>query len=364
MKKLLSLALALCLSFVFCIPANATEKNKPSQIDINSTLVEKVAKFENIPLYITILDSGTTLTDEAKETITDSINAINIQAKCNPSNMIEVINNPDFQVRLISEIQKQNILSSPIYSLALSQIEDLIDNGVNISYVNLFAFSPDILQSRASDPNDEDAWEDISDPLGSYGGYEFRKMMTSASVESTTVDFGDIDPRLNWTAIGEKGIEVVFEHFVNNAFVDVIKGFVDGISSLFEIYENPLKITYGNTEGYLRASASGQLYIQSVLISDELDRVDGYSYYPWGVTQMFDCALRVDAKYPYEELTNNEYLYRYPSHSYSIGEIRTPGYDGNRTLYKNIIDKYTNTAGYFTYDESIDVYNAIAELVD
>ena len=39
-------------------------------------------------------------------------------------------------------------------------------------------------------------------------------------------------------------------------------------------------------------------------------------------------------------------------------ENRTPGYYGNATFYSKIYNLYRNIAGYFTYDESIDIYDA------
>lgn len=122
-------------------------------------------------------------------------------------------------------------------------------------------------------------------------------------------------------------------------------------------------LSYSSSEGYVKAKVSGDIYIRTVLIRDDLDRVEGYAYYSWGTTQRFAAALRVDSKYPYKRNASGTYEYRYPSKTYPTKNSSTPGYYGNATLYASIIQLYNNTIGYFTHDESIDVTSAVASML-
>lgn len=158
-------------------------------------------------------------------------------------------------------------------------------------------------------------------------------------------------------------MEVVCDHYVKGDFYKAVKAASEKLSTLFSIYESPLTISYSSSEGYVKAKVSGDIYIRTVLIRDDLDRVEGYAYYSWGTTQRFAAALRVDSKYPYKRNASGTYEYRYPSKTYPTKNSSTPGYYGNATLYASIIQLYNNTIGYFTHDESIDVTSAVASML-
>lgn len=241
----------------------------------------------------------------------------------------------------------------------------MIDSGVKVNYVNLFSGASDVDNAvrAAGDPDDISYWEDNCESLGTYSGYKFLYLESSAGVESSEVVPGNISGSWKWSEIAKKSIEVLCDHYVKGNFYKAIKAVSSGLSTLFSIYESPLTISYGSSEGYIKAKVSGDIYIRTVLIRDDLDRVEGYAYYGWGTTQRFAAALRVDAKYPYHKNPSGTYEYKYPSYTYQTQYSQTPGYDGNATLYNSIIQLYNNTIGYFTHDESIDVSSAVASLL-
>ena len=199
--------------------------------------------------------------------------------------------------------------------------------------------------------------------LGTYNGYKFLYLESSVGVETSEVTPGNISGSLKWDEIAQKTLEVVLDHYVKNSYYKAVRAVANGLSTLFSIYESPLTITYSASSGYVKAKVSGDLYVRTVLIRDDLDRVEGYAYYNWAKTERFAAALRVDAKYPYKQNASGTYEYRYPSYTFSTQNSYTPGYYGNSTFYSSVISLYNNTIGYFTHDESIDVYSAVAALL-
>ncbi|WDC83418.1 hypothetical protein PL321_11780 [Caloramator sp. mosi_1] len=51
------------------------------------------------------------------------------------------------------------------------------------------------------------------------------------------------------------------------------------MSTLFSSFDVPLSITYSSSGGYIKAKVSGDLYIRTVFIKDNKDRIPGYAYY-------------------------------------------------------------------------------------
>lgn len=270
-----------------------------------------------------------------------------------------------YEVIQLNDAQKLSVLENPIYSSTFNQIAEMISGGVTVKYVNLFsgASNVDYVVSSTGDPNDISYWENNCSSLGTYNGYKFLYLESSAGVETSEVEPGNISGSWKWSEIAKKSIEAVCDHYVKDNFYKAVKAVFNGLSTLFSIYESPLTISYGSSDGYIKAKVSGDIYIRTVLIRDDLNRVEGYAYYNWGTTQRFAAALRVDAKYPYKQNASGTFEYRYPSYTYPTQYSSTPGYYGNSTLYASIIQLYNNTIGYFTHDERIDVSSMVTSML-
>lgn len=271
----------------------------------------------------------------------------------------------EYNITPLNDAQRQDVLDSPMYAATFSRINDIIDSGVTVKYINLFSpCSQNLAVGRAAgDPSDITYWEQNCPYLGTYNGYKFLYLESSAGVESSEVTPGNISASLKWNEIAKKTLEVVCDHYVKNSYYKAVKAVANGLSTLFSFYENPLTVSYSPSREYVKAKVSGDIYIRTVLIRDDLNRVNGYAYYNWGITERFAAALRVDAKYPYKQNVSGTYEYRYPSHTYPTQYSNTPGYYGGTEFYKSVIALYNNTIGYFTHDEVIEVNSAVASLL-
>lgn len=356
MKKFVGLMLVICLLGTLCVPVFAAGAEKLPEATLDGTVQ---AKIMDIPIFV-ILTDGIELTEEQKDEATASVaNYCNggVERLTNDSTIYEVVQ--------LTDAQKLSVFKNPIYTSTFQQIEEMISGGVKVKYVNLFSGASDVdyAVNTAGDPDDTSYWEDNCRSLGTYNGYKFLYLESSAGVESSEVKPGNISGSWKWSEIAKKSIEAVCDHYVKGNFYKAVKAVSNGLSTLFSIYESPLTISYGSSDGYVKAKVSGDIYIRTVLIRDDLDRVEGYAYYNWGTTQRFAAALRVDAKYPYKKNASGTYEYRYPSYTYPTQNSSTPGYYGNSTLYASIIQLYNNTIGYFTHDESIDVSSTVASML-
>ena len=356
MKRFVGLLLAICLLVVLCVPAFAVGVEKLPEATFDGT---SQAKIMDIPIFV-ILTDGIELTEEQKDKATASV-----ANYCNGA--VEQLNDNSatYKVTQLNDTQKRSVFKNPIYTSTFQQIEEMISRGVKVKYVNLFsgASNVDYAVNASGDPDDVSYWENNCQRLGTYNGYKFLYLESSTGVESSEVTPGNISGSWQWDEIAKKFVEVVCDHYVKGDFYKAVKAASEKLSTLFSIYESPLTISYSSSEGYVKAKVSGDIYIRTVLIRDDLDRVEGYAYYSWGTTQRFAAALRVDSKYPYKRNASGTYEYRYPSKTYPTKNSSTPGYYGNATLYASIIQLYYNTIGYFTHDESIDVTSAVASML-
>lgn len=202
------------------------------------------------------------------------------------------------------------------------------------------------------------------DPFGTYNGYKFLFSEMSVEVESDEVTPGNLSSSLKWDVITKKIISASLNHYVKGVFYKTVKAASDLLSDLFSAYEPALSISYGPSKGYIKARVSGDLYVKTILIRDDLNRVEGHAYYEWGTTERLAAVVRVSAKYPYKENPGGTYEYRYPSESSSVQQSYAPGYFGNATIYQSIIKLYNNKIGYFTHDELINVDEIVADLLN
>lgn len=365
MKKLVSMFIIVCMLMANAIPAFATSYSEESQKIVAETLSEEMTqKLSDIPIYITPIEENENLTDAEKDVISRTIADSCSNNRLNAASVID-----NYGVIKLTDTEKQDILSSPIYSSTLNRIAEIVNKGTTVKYINIFVPAGFLNNNETSvmsangNADDISYWESNCFYLGSYNGYKFLYLESSVGVETSEVTPGNISGSLKWDAIAQKTLEVVLDHYVKNNYYKAVRAVANGLSTLFSMYESPLSITYSASSGYVKAKVSGDLYLRTVLIRDDLDRVEGYAYYNWGTTERFAAALRVDAKYPYKQNTSGTYEYKYPSYTFSTQNSNTPGYYGNNTFFSSVISLYTNTIGYFTHDESIDVYSAVASLL-
>lgn len=349
---------ALCLICSLAVPAFASDYGDGEQVPavlLDDTTRENLM---DIPIFLITSEENWELTNEQKDDV-----ATVVSNYCDGT--MSLGDNVEYSITPLSDAQKQDVLESPMYAATFSRIMDIIDSGVTVKYINLFStYSQDLSVARATgDPSDITYWEQHCSPLGTYNGYKFLYLESSAGVESSEVTPGNISASLKWNEIAKKTLEVVCDHYVKNSYYKAVKAVANGLSTLFSFYESPLTVSYSPSREYIKAKVSGDIYIRTVLIRDDLNRVNGYAYYNWGTTERFAAALRVDAKYPYKQNVSGTYEYRYPSYTYPTQYSYTPGYYGGTEFYKSVIALYNNTIGYFTHDEFIDVNSAVASLL-
>lgn len=355
MKKCIGLLVSICMIASLTVPVFAADNGQVTA----KVLDESTRKtLMNIPIFFVTSVGDSELTEEQKDDV-----AAAVSNYCD--GVMGLRDASEYEILPLNDSQKKNVLESPIYDSTFSSIQDIIDSGVTVKYINLFSVdSPNTVSARAAgDTDDLSYWENNTAYLGTYDGYRFQYLESSAGVESSEVTPNNITGSLKWNEIAKKTLQVVCDHYVKNDYYKAVKAVANGLSTLFSFYENPLTVSYSSSQGYVKAKVSGDIYIRTVLIRDDLDRVKGYAYYNWGTTQRFAAALRVDAKYPYHKNSSGTYEYRYPSYTYPTQYSNTPGYYGGPTFYKSVIDLYKNTIGYFTHDERIDVYSAVASLL-
>jgi len=144
--------------------------------------------------------------------------------------------------------------------------------------------------------------------------------------------------------------------------MEAVKAVSGALKTFFDIYTPPISVEYSTAGGYLKAKVSGTLYIRTILIKDVLDRIPGYAYYDWGTTEQLKAKLKIDAKWPIGKRPGGTYEYDTRTYTYEPTYVsNTPGFYGNSTLYRSVIDLYENTMGYFTHNEHIDIGSVVAQ---
>ena len=185
------------------------------------------------------------------------------------------------------------MLRSPVYKSTIARIQEVINGGATVKYINLYSKDPQIVNGqRAADLNDPAYWESNYESFGTYNGYKFLYVESSAGVETNEVEPGNISGTLKWDAIMKKTLNVAFDYFVKDSYFKAAKKISGKLSSWLNYYKAPLTISYSPSRDYVKAKVSGDLYIRTVLIQDKLNRVNGYAYYDWGTAEMFAAALR------------------------------------------------------------------------
>lgn len=350
------------------LPISAEGYKEIEKIPVNAVSEEIRNELNDIPFFVTTIPNITDITDEQKQMVSNAINTSAVNEISEVSNNVfqgkTVLNSEDFNVSYSTDVQREEILSSPIYADTLEQAKTLIDQGVTVKYLNFF-ISESMLQGNLRyNANDPSYWENNCPSFGTYNGYKLLYTESSIGVETSEVTLGNAAGSLQWTAIAKKTFQVLADHFVKNTFYKAVKALSSSLSTIMSSYSNPLQITYGASGGYIKAEISGDIYTRTILIRDDLNRVDGYAYYNWGKTQRLVVAMRMKIKYPYKQNASGTYEYEYPSYTSSKQTSYTPGHNGNSTIYRSIVSLYENTTGYFTHDEYIDVHSFIATLLN
>lgn len=207
-------------------------------------------------------------------------------------------------------------------------------------------------------------WESTFTLLGIYDNYKFLFMESSMSVETKNwVTPGNISPSLKWDAIAKKSFETVLDHYVKDVFIGQIRSTLNALSTFFGMFDAPLAVAYGSSEGYIKGEVSGDLYMRTIYIQDKLDRMPGYAYYQWGTTEQLKATLAIKAKWPTSVRPGGTYNYAIEWDSFNQQTSQTPGFFGNSSLYRSIISLYKNELGYFPHNERIDFMSIIAKLL-
>ncbi len=370
MKKILSLLLvfSMILSGTCTIYAAdlKPEANMQSVKPI-SISNEVVSMLSEIPIYLTYINNNNvanidsikaSASLEINEATKDGYNNLNKDTK---NEQLHITKNA-YEIVEVEKSSKADVINNPLFSGTFARIQELVEQGTKVNYVNIFIKEPNAM-AASNDPNDPAYWEANCQYLGTYNSYKFLYLESAANVESSWVTPGNISASLKWNEIAKKTLEAVLDHYVKGAFYKTVKAVASGLSTFFDFVDTPLSITYSSSEGYLKAKVSGDLYLRTVIIQDRLDRVSGYAYYNWGTTQQFKANLKIDAKWPTSVRPGGTYNYTTATHTFSAQYSNTPGFYGNSTLYSSILSLYQNTIGYFTHDERIDIYSIVAKLL-
>ncbi len=371
MKRFLSLFITLCmiLSGTYTVfAADLAPKADIQAIKPISISNEVVNMLSEIPIYFTyinnynedninsIKESVSKQIDEAKKYVSNSSSKDNVNEQLH-------ISKDAYEIIEVEKFSKVDIITNPLYKRTFMRVQELVEQGKKVNYINIFLNRPDAM-TLSNDPDDPEYWEEHCVYLGTYNNYKFLYLESALNVESSWVTPGNIGTSLKWNEIAQKTLEAVLGHYVKDRFYKAVKAAANGLSTFFSFFDTPLSVTYSSSGGYLKAKVSGDLYVRTIFIQDKLDRVSGYAYYDWGSTEQFKAHLKVDAKWPTSVRPGGTYNYEYGTYTYGAQYSNTPGFYGNSTLYSSIISLYENTTGYFTHIETIDVYSIVTSLLD
>jgi len=379
MKKIICLLLIFSLLTTSSVAfAVETEANR-SQINPITVSPETVTALSLLPVFITYIDySDEDNIDDTKELACLEINDAfksreNTQHAGSQKLTIDEssalhINNSTYEIIEVADASKAEMLNRPEFASTINRIGELVDQGVSVNYVNFF-LSQNGASGTRGDPSDPAYWEGSCPKLcpagGSnvYNGYKFLYIESAVNVETTPKVAGNIGS-MNWTSVAAKITKLAADVIVKNAVFQVASVAYDALSAVFSGYQAPYSVTYSASSGYLKTWVSGDLYMRTILISDNLNRIAGYAYYDWGHLESFKAKTKVDAKWPVSVRPGGTYNYETNTYAYSTWRYATtPGFNGNTTLYSSVINLYQNTIGYFTHAETVDINGMIASLV-
>ncbi len=356
-KKVISLSLvvAIIMSMNVVVFANDTEEN------ISSFTTKNIS---DIPVYITYMNSTSEkeidrIKEEANGHVSNDSTNLTVQRAMN-NKIYEQVGR--YEIVKISTMER-NALSNSILLDTYNRVEELIADGVKVNYINVFMPSSSKNSTRANDPDDPAYWEETCVKLGNYDGYTFLYLESSIGIETNFVKAKNLSGSLKWSKILGYGIKTVIDRTIKDSFYDVANLIYTTISTITSSYNAPIRTYYEPSSEYIKSKVSGDLYSRTVLIRDLDNRIDGYAYYNWASTQKLISTVRVDMKYAVSQNPGGTYKYDYPVGKFKDTSVETPGYDGNSTFYKKLIDLYENNCGYFTHNENLDINSIVTELL-
>ena len=365
MKKFLSFLMVLSMILSGINVAFAADLPPKTNLQaIESINISNVTKeLIEIPIYFTYVNNNLDDIDFIKESVSSELDDITKNVVDKSSEQLHIIQT-GYKIIQIEKSLKIDVITNPLYVDTFTRIQEMINQGVKVNYVNLFVKEQDAT-TLSNDPNDPAYWEEICTYLGTYNNYKFLYLESAANVESSWVTPGNIGASLKWNEIAKKTLEAVLDHYIKGNFYKAVKAVSSGLSSFFDYVDTPLSVTYSSAGGYLKAKVSGTVYLRTVLIRDRLDRIPGHAYYTWGHTERFQSNLKIDAKWPISlRPGGTTYNYSTGTHTFPAQYSNTNGFYGNSTLYSSIINLYENTIGYFTHDETIDINSIVTKLLN
>lgn len=369
MKRLVSVIMVMIMVLTFSSGVFATDTHTTNPIEIEPfrPLKEISIDLNDIPVYITV--SNNQVGESVKEAVQTIINEDldskeeikndNSNIQNNEKGLLH-ITNADFETIELSALKKEEIIKDPLFFDTLLHYQKMIDEGLKIKYINFFMKQP--YQAKNGDPGDIDFWESNCPYLGSYDGYKFLYLESSMGVETNEIDVGENNRTVNWTTFLKVGINAILTYKVDGIANDV-HTFIGVFSDIFKKQGNPINVTVGKSGGYIKMRVAGDVYIRTVLIRDDHNRVPGYAYYPWGSTGETRMSTTIRAKWPVSKRPGGTFNYKQDACVYPKKPLSTPGFNGNPRLYRSIINLYNNKSGYFTYDEYIDVYSVVFSMM-
>lgn len=362
-RNVITIALMALLVISTAIPSFAEVSQQPPQKERQRLSAEVAA----LPVYITTLKDADN--DQLKEAV-ENVIVKDVEVSKNDNDKVTALSQESrldvdasgYQVTELDLFQKNKILQNELFAGTFENVQSLIDDGVDVSYINLFVkeeYDIPNASTLASNSNDPSYWESTCNYLGTYNGYKFLYLESAAGVNSSWVTPGNISG-ISWPSIIAKSAKSLIGLTKNGALSTIVVG-TDLLSNLFT--STPLKITYSSAGSYLKAKVSGTLYMRDVFIRDKLNRVSGYAYYQWGRTEQTKLVVKYDAKYPTKKRTSGTYEYFDGTKTSATHTTNTPGFKGNSTLYQNILNMYNNTSGYFIYAENLNINKLVVKLL-
>jgi hypothetical protein len=353
-------------------------------ISPNGSSATALAQLENIPIYVTVLDVSdfnerqalqTEISNELKQKIESNYDVTG-QSKLNKKTSKESaedyirINGEKFRLAEVTVIERTALFNNPVFFSTFSRASQLIESDVRVKNINFYINGipePEISGVRSGGIDDPSYWEGICNPLESYGGlyngHKFLYLESSISIETPEVVPGNITSSFNWGTFLSKSAQSFVNMYIGtvSTFVSVAK---ETISNILGSITTPLSVTYGAASGgYIKTRVVGQLYMRTVLIRDDDDRVPGYAYYSWATTEQTRLQQSVASFAPVSRRTPTTYNYEYESDSSSVKTKSSSGFYGGASFYASVISLYNNYMGYFTHNEILDISSLTSSII-
>ncbi len=361
MKKVISLVMVFVMILSFGSGAFADKNYQQINIRELKPARELSVDLKNIPIYITTLNKqNSEVNKEIISNIIDENHTNNsiINSYNTKNNLLSIVNS-DYRIEELSRQKREDVYINPLFSETLLRTQEMIDDGVDVKYINFFVNQENAINRGNMD--DPKYWESQCEYLGSYNGYKFLFLESSVGIETNFVENG-VSNSVSWSKLFGATVKTAVDVFATG-YLETINTSFGIISNFSGIRRNPINVTYGESRGYVKARVNGDVYLRTILISDNQNRISGHAYYIWGHTEQARIKTDLDIKYPVSKRPGGTYNYENPILSGPYRTLSSPGFYGNSTLYRRIIDLYENKIGYFTHSEQLDLYGTIYDIL-